>query len=62
MATFKLTAEPGVKLYDPQWPSVPANATLAYGAIAAGKMPPDKPWPPDRLSLFKAWMDAGYLA
>jgi hypothetical protein len=50
----------GVKLDDPAWMSVPANAELVYGAVSAGTMPPDKPWEVERISLFKAWMDAGY--
>jgi len=25
-------------------------------------MPPDEPWPADRVALFKSWMDAGYPA
>jgi hypothetical protein len=50
----------GVKLDDPNWAS--ANATLVYGAVADGKMPPDKPWSPVRLSLFKAWIYAGHPA
>jgi hypothetical protein len=59
---IKCMGKAGVKLDDPHWMSVPANATLVYEFVAAGKMPPDKPWPPDRVSLFKAWMDAGYPA
>ena len=49
----------GVGLNDPKWMCVPANALLVYGAVSAGKMPPDKPWSPERVSLFKRWMDAG---
>jgi hypothetical protein len=41
---------------------VPANAQSVYGAVSAGTMPPDAPWSPDRVSLFKKWMDAGYPA
>jgi hypothetical protein len=41
---------------------VPANAQSVYGEVAGGSMPPDKPWPEDRVSLFKKWMDAGYPA
>ena len=52
----------GIKLDDAAWMSVPANAKLVYGAVSAGTMPPDKPWASDRISLFKAWMDAGYPA
>jgi len=49
----------GVDLDDPAWMCVSANAQSVYGEVSAGTMPPDKPWPPDRVSLFKAWMDAG---
>jgi hypothetical protein len=49
----------GVPLDDAAWMCVPANAQLVYGAVANGSMPPDDPWPEDRVSLFKEWMDAG---
>jgi len=49
----------GIPLDDPAWMCVPANAQLVYGAVSTGKMPPDAPWPEDRVSLFKRWMDAG---
>jgi len=49
----------GVALGDAAWMCVPANAQLVYGAVTAGKMPPDAPWPAARIELFKQWMDAG---
>lgn len=49
----------GVKLGDPAWMCVPANAQSVYEQLSSGHMPPDAPWPPDRISLFKKWMDAG---
>jgi hypothetical protein len=49
----------GVDLDDPAWMSVPANAKSVYDAVAGGSMPPDQPWPAERVALFKAWMDAG---
>lgn len=52
----------GVKLDDPAWMCIPANAQNVYDEIAAGTMPPDEPWPPERVSLFKKWMEAGYPA
>lgn len=52
----------GVDLDDPAWMCVPANAQSVYGQVSAGTMPPDAPWPADRVSLFKKWMDAGYPA
>jgi hypothetical protein len=51
--------KPGIPLDDPAWMCVPANAQKVYGAVSTGKMPPDAPWPEDRVSLFKKWMDAG---
>jgi hypothetical protein len=38
---------------------VAANAESIYGTLADGSMPPDEPWPKDRVALFKKWMDAG---
>jgi hypothetical protein len=52
----------GIDLDDPVWMCVPANAQSVYGVLADGSMPPDEPWPQDRVSLFKKWMDAGYPA
>ena len=49
----------GVHLDDPVWMCVPANAQSVYDAVSGGSMPPDAPWPQDRVSLFKRWMDAG---
>jgi hypothetical protein len=49
----------GVELDDPAWICVAANAQSVYGAVAGGSMPPDAPWPADRVALFKRWMEAG---
>jgi hypothetical protein len=49
----------GVELDDPVWMCVAANAKEVYGAVSGGTMPPDAPWPADRVALFKEWMDAG---
>jgi hypothetical protein len=49
----------GVHLDDPNWMTIPVNAQQVYGAVSAAKMPPDAPWPADRIKLFKQWMDAG---
>jgi hypothetical protein len=49
----------GVALDDPAWMCVAANAQSVYHAVSGGAMPPDKPWPADRVALFKTWMDAG---
>ena len=52
----------GVDLDDHAWMRVPANAQSVYREVSAGSMPPDEPWPAERVSLFKQWMDAGYPA
>jgi hypothetical protein len=39
--------------------TVRANAENVYGTVASGSMPPDDPWPDDRVGLFKRWMDEG---
>jgi len=49
----------GIVLDDPAWMCIAANAQSVYGTVANGSMPPDEPWPADRVSLFKEWMDAG---
>lgn len=49
----------GVELDDPAWMCVAANARSVYDAVAGGSMPPDEPWPAERVARFKAWMDAG---
>ena len=52
----------GIDLDDYSWMRVPANAQSVYRTLADGSMPPDQPWPPEHVSLFKGWMDAGYPA
>jgi hypothetical protein len=59
---IKCMGRAGVNLDDPAWMRVPANAQNVYDQVSAGTMPPDARWPPDRISLFKKWMDAGYPA
>lgn len=49
----------GVPLDDAAWMCVPANAQSVYATVVDGSMPPDEPWPADRVALFKEWMDAG---
>ena len=51
--------KPSVLLDDAAWMCVAANAQHVYHAVSSGKMPPDAPWPADRVVLFKSWMDAG---
>jgi hypothetical protein len=52
----------GVDLGDAAWMTVPENAQLVYERVADGSMPPDGPWPEEKIALFKSWMDAGYPA
>ncbi len=49
----------GVVLDDPAWMCVPDNAQSVYATLADGSMPPDEPWPAEKVALFKQWMDAG---
>jgi len=52
----------GVHLDDAAWMSVPANAQHVLHAVSSGKMPPDAPWPKERVTLLQQWIDAGYPA
>jgi hypothetical protein len=52
----------GVHLDDFAWMSVPANAQQVLHSVSTGKMPPDAPWPKDRVALLQQWIDAGYPA
>lgn len=36
------------------------HADAIYRRLSQGTMPCDGPWPPDRVQLFRAWMDEGY--
>jgi hypothetical protein len=36
------------------------NAFLIYGMVKNQRMPPKRPWSPEMLLKFKAWMDAGF--
>jgi len=38
---------------------VKTNATAIYRRVSNGSMPCDVPWQPDRVGLFKRWMDGG---
>ena len=48
-----------MKLDDPAWMCVPDNAQSVYATLADGSMPPDEPWPAEKVALFKQWMDQG---
>ncbi len=54
----------GTKLDDYSFMSQPDKANLVYELVSSGKMPPgssgEEPWSPDKVQLFKAWMDGGY--
>jgi hypothetical protein len=52
----------GVHLDDPAWMRVAANAQAVYGSVSTGSMPPDAPWPAERVKIFKAWIDEGLPA
>jgi hypothetical protein len=49
----------GKHLDDPVWMCTPANAQRVFNAVSAHRMPPDAAWPPERVALFKQWMDQG---
>jgi len=49
----------GIALDEAAWMCVAAYAQLVYGAVAAGKMPPDAPWGSEKVAVFKEWMEAG---
>ena len=38
---------------------VKAQAAKIYETLENGSMPCDGPWPPERVALFKRWMDEG---
>ena len=52
----------GVHLDDAAWMSVHANAQRVLHAVSSGKMPPDSPWPKERVALLQQWIDGGYPA
>lgn len=49
----------GVELDNSAWMCTPTNAQKVYHALYAGFMPPDGAWSPDKVALFKQWMDQG---
>jgi len=38
---------------------VRANADRILSKVADGSMPCDGPWPPERVELFRSWVEAG---
>jgi hypothetical protein len=59
---IKCMGPAGVHLDDFAWMKVPVNAQHVLHAVSSGKMPPDAPWPKDRVALLQQWIDAGYPA
>ena len=51
----------GVHLDDAAWMSVPANAQHVLHAVSSAKMPPDAPWPKERVAAL-AGMDQRRLS
>jgi hypothetical protein len=51
-----------VLLNDYSYMSQPDNAGTVYDQVSAQQMPPppEGPWSPDNVALFKAWMDGGF--
>lgn len=41
---------------------VSTNAAPILEAVAGGGMPCDGPWPPERVELFRQWVEAGMPA
>jgi hypothetical protein len=41
---------------------VKRNAELIVARLVEGDMPCDRPWPEDRVLLFKSWIEAGFPA
>jgi hypothetical protein len=42
-----------------QYADVQANAEAIYQRLEDESMPCDGPWPPERIALFRQWMDEG---
>jgi hypothetical protein len=49
----------GKLLNNAAWICTPANAQQVFNAVSTGRMPPDAEWPPERVALFRQWMDEG---
>jgi hypothetical protein len=54
----------GTKLDDYSIMSQPDKASRVYELVSSAKMPPgssgEEPWSPDKVQLFKDWIDGGY--
>jgi hypothetical protein len=51
----------GVLLDDPTWMCNLPHAQRVFNKLASGAMPPDGPWPPERVAFYQQWMDGGCL-
>jgi hypothetical protein len=40
---------------------VKERASESYVRFEDGNMPCDEPWPPERLAIFRLWMDEAFL-
>jgi hypothetical protein len=52
-----------VYLDDYDYMKDPDHARSVYHKVSTGQMPPSEyggPWPEDKVTLFKTWMDGGY--
>jgi len=56
----------GVQLDDFDFMRDPDQAQKVLGVVSSGSMPPrnsgEPPWPPERVQLFRDWMEGGYQA
>jgi hypothetical protein len=43
-----------------QYADVKDNADGIYQRLQDGSMPCDEAWPPERIALFRQWIDEGY--
>jgi hypothetical protein len=54
----------GVSLDDYGYMSKPSNASDVFNTVSSGLMPPgdsgEERWSPEKVALFKAWVDGGY--
>lgn len=49
----------GVELNNFEYMSDKSNADAVYEVLSAKTMPPNDPWPDDKVKVFKAWIDGG---
>jgi len=49
----------GVDLFDYEWISTPSNANRVLDALESGHMPPNSPWPQEKIDVYRAWIKGG---